>query len=404
MPDPAASQSRAIWGLGTCQLLFWGVLYYGFAVWQVPMRDELKLTATEVAAAFSLGLLMMALLAPRVGRLFDQGHGHAILRGGLMAAVVGLVLLAAARSNWVLYLAWTLIGTAMAGLLYESAFALVQHAVQEPAQRLRALAAVTVMGGLASTVCLPALGWIVEASHWRVATCAGAAVVLLAGLWLERGILPRLTTLSPSSVAPAALAIKPSLLAPQLLSLMAVFATATMAAMALTVLLVPHLVAQGYSLAVAASVLAVLGLAQLPGRVWMLRQRNTPRASSLTVWPLLLQSLGLLTVAIAATPLWAAVGVALFGLGAGLHTLARPWLVQQRYSANAGFRNGQIAQAQGIGRALTPLLAAGIASLTSTATVLIAFAALTLLLIPIAQTLGRAPPAPNREQAFGVSS
>ena len=170
-------------------------------------------------------------------------------------------------------------------------------------------------------------------------------------------------------------------------SLMLVFGASTIAAMGLTTLLVPRLLSQGVSLSAAASVLATLGIAQIPGRLWMLRGGRTPPVRLLTVWPLVLQSLGLLTAAWSPAPAAAAVGVLLFGLGAGLHTLARPWLVQQRFGDEAGYRNGQVARVQGVGRALGPVLAVAAASFSSPAVVLSLLAGALLLLLPLAHRL-----------------
>jgi cyanate permease len=149
----------------------------------------------------------------------------------------------------------------------------------------------------------------------------------------------------------------------------------------------------------AATVLAALGLAQWPGRAWLSRRARAPSASSLIVTPLLLQSAGLALVALARGPAWATIGVATFGLGAGVHTLARPWLVQARFGVDAGACNGRVARAQGIARAMAPAMTVGIATITSTRTVLICLAIALLALSPLAARWGRAPTraTPTRE-------
>ena len=377
---------HAVWWLGLGQCVFWGVLYYGFSVWLMPIQRELAVSASVVAGAFSAGLLLMAGLAPHVGLAFDRGHGRIWWRVGIATATLGLLLLSQAHSLPVLYLAWILIGASMATLLYESAFALVQRAVSDPAQRLRAVAAVSVMGGLASTVFLPILGWLVEWMEWRSSALIGAGLVLLTGVLLEFKVLPVLSLPTQGDRIASSPAHRRAMESP-LPSLMLVFGASTIAAMGLTTLLVPRLLSQGVSLSAAASVLATLGIAQIPGRLWMLRGGRTPPVGLLTVWPLVLQSLGLLTAAWSPAPAAAAVGVLLFGLGAGLHTLARPWLVQQRFGDDAGYRNGQVARVQGVGRALGPVLAVAAASFSSPAVVLSLLAGALLLLLPLAHRL-----------------
>ncbi|MCA1714747.1 MAG: MFS transporter, partial [Gammaproteobacteria bacterium] len=54
----------AVWWLGACQCVFWGVLYYGFSVWLVPTAQTLAVPQAWVAGAFSLALLIMAASAP----------------------------------------------------------------------------------------------------------------------------------------------------------------------------------------------------------------------------------------------------------------------------------------------------------------------------------------------------
>jgi len=132
------------------------------------MEQALGLSCTTVAGAFSAGLLAMALLAPAIGRWLDAGHAARLTRLGMVSAVVGLLLVAFAQGASMLYLDWLGIGAAMAMLLYEPAFVLVTRAVVEEGASLQALAAVTVMGGLASTIFLPAGSQLIAAWGWRL--------------------------------------------------------------------------------------------------------------------------------------------------------------------------------------------------------------------------------------------
>ena len=60
----------------------------------------------------------------------------------------------------------------MAAILYEPVFAIVGRAFADPEDRLRAIATVTVIGGLASTAFLPGTSALVTRFGWR-----GAVVV-----------------------------------------------------------------------------------------------------------------------------------------------------------------------------------------------------------------------------------
>lgn len=385
-------QRQAVWLLGVCQCIYWGVLYYGFSVLLVPMERELGLSRAAVAGAFSLGLLAMAIAAPQVGKAFDRGHGALMTQASALLAVVGLVLASRASGPATLYAAWLVLGMAMAALLYEAAFALVIRAISDAFERLRALAAITVIGGLASTVFLPLLAAITEQCGWRVAELAGALAILIAAWLMQRRVLPVLTALDRNVRLPTAPAR--GTVTPRFFALLAVFTSSTVAAMGLTTLLIPLLLARGASPTAAASVLAMLGLTQLPGRIWVLRGGRQPAVQTLASMPLVLQGSGLFIVALAPSALVAGLGVAVFGIGAGLHTLARPWLVQRLYGVHqAGYWNGRIALVQGFGRAIGPVAVVALAAWTGTGAVLSGLGLSMLGLVPLARRMSRAIPA-----------
>lgn len=386
----APTLPRAVWWLGACQCVFWGVLYYGFSVALVPLEQALGASRALIAGAFSLGLLAMALAAPQVGRWLDRGHGVAISRVGAGLAIGGLLGLSQVVAPWQLYALWGVLGLAMAALLYESAFALVTRAIAAPAARLRALAAVTVAGGLASTLFLPLLALVTEHAGWRTTQLVGAGAVLLAAMAMEWFVLPGL----PQQVAPnpAPDTPRPSRRDARFVVLVTSFTGATVSSMAITTLLIPMLLQRSVSATFAATTLAALGIAQVPGRLWLLRGGAPPSTRWFATLPLVLQSAGLFGIAMAPNLAWTATCVALFGIGSGLQTLARPWMVLRLYGVHdAGYWNGQLARIQGVGRALGPVLAVALATVSSAPAVLASLGAVLLLLAPVAGILLRDP-------------
>ena len=371
-----ARQQRAVWLLGLCQCILWGVLYYSFSVLLVPMEQGLGLPRSVVAGAWSVALLAAALLAPIVGRRLDAGQAAGLFRGGSLLAVAGLALVALATDAWLLYLGWLLIGVSMATLLYEPAFALIARAFVDDAPRLRALAAVTVLGGLASTVFLPLLSWFVMHWGWQLAVLACTVPVLAAAWILDQQVVPGLLTDARAGPAHRARAVD---WPPMLPALAAVFAFGTLATMALATLLIPLMIERGVAPSTAALVLAALGVAQLPGRLWLLRGRQANRAI-FHVLPMVLQGTGLLGVALTRHAWLVALAVAVFGVGAGLHAVARPWLVHCLCgAADAARWNGEVARIQGFARAAGPAAAAGAASVSGAPAVLAVLGALLLL-------------------------
>src|SRR5690349_2375681 len=168
---------RAIWAIGCGQLVNWGVLYFLFGVLLVPLEQSLAAPRWLIAGAFSLGLLVSAIVAPAVGRLADRGQGPAIMQAGGIFAALLLIGWAATPSIITTYLAWALLGLSMASILYEPVFVMVGQAFSDADQRMRAIATVTVMGGLASTVFLPGASAVTARFGWRVATVALGALV-----------------------------------------------------------------------------------------------------------------------------------------------------------------------------------------------------------------------------------
>lgn len=400
----SAAMRRAVWLLGFCQCVLWGVLYYGFSVFLVPMEQALGLPRTTVAGAFSAGLLATALLAPTVGRLLDRDQARRVTRAGVALAVAGLFIAAHAGGALGLYLGWLVIGVAMAMLLYEPAFALVIRAIADHDLRLRALAAVTVLGGLASTLFLPAVAALVAWLDWRAALLGCAAAVLAVAWTMERLVLPALpgAASDPAMPRPAPPASRP----PHYLGVATIFVVATLATMALTTLLIPLLIARGTAPAVAAQVLGALGIAQVLGRVWLLRGERRISPPRLVVTAIALEALGLIGMVLTASPVPTALAVAVFGLGAGLQTLARPWLVQSLYGvAHAGHWNGRLARWQGFARAAGPVGAAAAAWLSDSSHVLLGMAALLLLTLPLAWRLPNpAAAGAKAEQASAVAA
>jgi hypothetical protein len=223
-------------------------------------------------------------------------------------------------------------------------------------------------------------------------TLQGLVVLWLAAAYaIERGVVPAFR--DPALPAPAEMTPAPPGASTDgwlLCATATPFVLATFSAMTLTTVLIPALISRGYRIDTSAAVLAALGVTQLPGRVWLWRGGGRLSAHGLLVAPLGLQVVGLLVLATTSSLLFALVGVAVFGAGAGLHTLARPWLVPLLFGVgSAGHVNGAIARAQGIARATGPFVAATAYSYAGGAVVFGSAAAALLVCCPIALRLAQ---------------
>jgi MFS family permease len=356
--------SRAIAALGIGQCVNWGVLYYAFTVLVLPLARELGVDTWVVTGAFSLALFMSAALAPTIGRWGDRGWGPLLMQAGGFTAAALMVAWTLIPGVLMLYIVWAGLGLCMAATLYEPAFVIVGRAYADPTRRLRALAVVTLFGGLASTLFLPFTALLVPAAGWR-----GAVLVLAAGLILSTSLtrafvfrrLPataRVSAIEHSTVRPVGEEAPPA----PFVMIAAVFALASLASAALTTNLVPALGERGISPSRAAMLGGFIGLMQLPGRALLMNGVLAGSPPRLLALSLMLQAAGLAGVGFAPSIPVAAGGTMVFALGAGLMTLARPHLIQTMFSSrSAGYLNGRIARHQQLARAAGPLAIAWLA-------------------------------------------
>jgi MFS family permease len=361
-----ARQSITAIGVGQC--VNWGIVYYAFGVLIVPVERELAVPRWSVASAFSLALLVSAAAAPMVGRAVDRGSGPSAMQAGGLAAAALLMGWAVIPGLVTLYVVWAGLGLCMAAILYEPAFAMVSRALEDPQERLRALAAISVFGGLASTIFLPCTAGLVQALGWRgaVAVLAGVLAISTLGvscLAFHRPGPSAWERRPPRGLASAAVeraASRPG--SPSVSALLVLFSCVSFASTALTVNLIPSLIERNVTPTLAASLGGLLGVMQLPGRAFLLNRAVLPTPSRLLLGSLLMQAAGLSMLIPARSLLWVGAGISTFGFGAGIATLVRPHLVATYFSIDqTGHVNGLIARGQQLARAAGPVMAAVLA-------------------------------------------
>ena len=370
---------RAIWAIGCGQLVNWGVLFFAFSVLLVPLQAAFDAPRWLIAGAFSLGLLVSAIAAPAVGRLADRGQGPAVMQaGGLLAAGL-LIVWAMVPTIWMTYLVWAALGLCMASILYEPVFAIVGRAFADSEGRLRAIATVTVVGGLASTAFLPGTSALVTRLGWRGAVVALAAIIavttVIVGQFAFRDLAWSAQTIR-DAIAGTAGASRDSEPLQGLNPLVVLFAMSIVVNSAVSSNLVASLIDRGLAPTFAATVAGSFGIMQLPGRLLLSNARVTPPPVPLLLVSFALQIAGLLALVVHGTvAMW--LGVIVFAGGTGLTTLARPYLVLHRYGPErAGYANGVIARAQQVARAFGPVAAAAAGSALGYTTVYASLAAL----------------------------
>ena len=187
MVNLASRRSVTVGALGTAQTLSWASSYYLPAVLATPMAKELGVAAPTVFAAFSIALVVSAAVGPAAGRLIDRRGGRPVLMGTNVLFALGLLALGMAQGPVTLFLAWGLLGVAMGSGLYEAAFTALVRLYGQGARN--AITGITLIAGFASTVGWPLTALLESQFGWREACFAWAGLHLLIGLPLN-ALLP----------------------------------------------------------------------------------------------------------------------------------------------------------------------------------------------------------------------
>ncbi len=367
-----ASQSvwRLVPALGVTQVISWGTLYYSIAVLGASMRSELGVSAETLFGAYSLSLLIAAMVAPSVGRTIDRHGGRRVMSIGSVVAGVALLAIANVHSSVALYAAWSIAGLAMAMTMYDAAFAtLSQHS---GASYRSALTALTLMGGLASTVFWPASLKGLEWYGWR------ETLVFFAVLHFCVCLPLHLVGVPPGSASPAAGKLGPVESAPTLsprsrrrafVALAVAFALNGFIVSVLTVHMVSVLQRQGLALETAVWVGSFFGPMQVAGRIveFTIGRRFASRTIGVIALSLLVVAVGVL-IGLGGQIAVALVFTLLFGFSNGVVTIVRGTVPAEIFGrAGYGRILGSLAAPALLARAIAPLAFAPLASAQTTA-------------------------------------
>lgn len=267
---------QTVANLGLAQTVAWASSYYLPAMLATPMAADLGVTSATVFAAFSLALLVSALLGPAAGRAIDRHGGRPVLMASNLVFALGLCAMSQAQGQLGLFAAWLLMGLAMGSGLYEAAFASLVRLHGRDARQ--AITGITLIAGFASTVGWPLTTLLEQHGGWRGACLAWAGLHLLIALplnWRLPGLhqhanadaeaTPPQQDRKTGSAASACGVQAHGRRTTALLAL--VFAIMGFAGTAMAAHLPRLLQAQGSSLAAAVAVGAMIGPAQVSARL-----------------------------------------------------------------------------------------------------------------------------------------
>ncbi len=361
----AASQRWTVARLGTAQTLAWASSYYLPAMLAAPMARDLGVATPTVFAAFSVALIVSALLGPFAGRAIDRHGGRPVLVGTNLLFAASLAGMALAQGPVGLFAAWVLMGVAMGSGLYEAAFATLVRLYGQGARG--AITGITLIAGFASTVGWPLSAWMETQWGWRGACAGWAALHLLVGVPLN-GWLPRADATKkpppPSTDEPVAAASEQAAPAPSAAAhplrttvlLSFVFAVTWFTSTAMAAHLPRLLQASGTSLQAAVALAALVGPAQVAARLleFGLLRRLHPLLSAQLASAAHPVGAGLLMVLGGPA---AAVFTLLHGAGNGILTIAKGTLPLVLFGpAGYGARQGLMMVPARVAQAFAPVL------------------------------------------------
>lgn len=360
-PETALPSSRAfISGLGMGQIVSWGSLIYSFPLLAEPMAAEIGWSRTQVYLLASLALGCAGLIAVPVGTAIDRGHGRVVMAAGSLLAAGLLWLWSATPGGWSLIPVFAALGLVQSMTLYEPAFAVVARRYGADARR--GITTLTLWGGFASTVFIPLTQLLLDRFGWRGALEVLALVNLALCVPLHLSVIDRRHSRASGSL--------PSMEDRTVVG-WAVRQTAFWGlAVAFTVYyaifsgmsfhLYPLLIERGLPTADVVSAMALIGPAQVAGRIAIAAVARTAsiRRIGVVTAAVLPVAFTLLLLAGHSTPLL--IGFALlYGAANGVMTIVRGAAVPEMLTRSAyGAINGILTVPTALVRAVAPALVA----------------------------------------------
>jgi predicted MFS family arabinose efflux permease len=355
--------------LGIVQICAWGTLFYSFPLVVEAMGAENGWTRPQLYGAATIGLGLAGVAAYPVGAMIDAGHGRAVMTAASLLS--GLLLAAWSQVTGLVqfYVVFAALGCLQAAILYEPAFAVIARRLGARGVR-RGITALTLWGGFASTVFIPLIQFLIDWFGWRGALlCLGAINALVCGSLCFLFIRP---APGPSQPAPALqraasgrAAVVSAARLPAFWALLLALVAYAAAFSTLTFHLYPMLLERGLTAAAVVTVLAVVGPAQVAGRVaiWaVLKEAPIRLVGSAVVAVFPLAALGFAHAPAEILPL--AIVAMFYGAANGIMTIVRGLCVPEMVSREAyGAINGALVAPMHVVQALAPLAAAWLWSL-----------------------------------------
>jgi MFS family permease len=335
------------------------------------MQVDTGWSRTFLNAGLSLGLLVWGICALPVGAWIQRRGGRELMTACSGLGAGAFVLMGAARHPVIYLVAWLLVGAAMAGMLYDSAFAVVTAAFGE--QYRRGITLITLVGGLASTVFIPIAQVAVDQLGWRGALMALGLGQGLVGVPLHYFGIPKFTVRpnewsggsrvsANQRLARWWTVLRRDVTDPRFFGLMLWFTAYAAAFTGLIFQLVPILQASGVDNATMLTAIAIIGPMQVLGR-FVLATRGG-EFSTLRVGRWAMAGLVVAVLVLLVMPLqigWLALFAAIYGASNGVMTILRGTAVAELFGRERYAElNGALSSPAVLAKAGAPLALAGL--------------------------------------------
>lgn len=372
-----------VWALSVTETVSYGVLYYSFAVFLAPMREDLGASTAQLSGALTLAMALTGLCAVVVGRWLDRYGARWVMTAGSLLGAASVVAWAQAQDLVQLYLAFVGVGLASAAVLYEPAYAVINTWFRR--DRPRALLTLTVVAGFSSTVFLPTSQLLIDGLGWRsallvlagvLAVCAAPHALLLRRAPADLGTVPDgravplpegpANTVSAAAEAGRSSLDRPSTFRgpgaawrqPAVRWLTLATALEMLANAAVTVFLVAYLLERGAPAGLAALAAGGLGALSVAGRVLLNVLAARLGVGHVSAAMVTGQAVGVAALLLLPQPAATVIFVLLFGAGFGVIHIARPALLGTYVPAGVfASVSGHQALAGQFGRVVAPISA-----------------------------------------------
>ena len=309
------------------------------------MADALGWSLPLLNGAATAGLLVTGLCAYPVGAGIDRYGGRAIMTGGSFAASLLLVAWSQVVQPVAFYAIWLALGACMAAILYEPVFAVLTQHFEADARR--AITALTLIAGFASTVFIPLIETLLGTLLWRdvllVLAGLNACICIPIHWWLVPP-KPRSQPADEEQVPPqdSQAVMRQHLRNPVFWGLTVWFTAWTAGLSGVVFQLVPYLKSSGVDTATMLIAIALIGPMQVVGRLVMMFFGERARISVVGGLTTTLTLSAVVVLLVSPPELsWLILFAAAFGTANGITTILRgvapaEWLGREHYGKTMG--------------------------------------------------------------------